>query len=56
MGENVIRIAALGRQFQVGDFYDYQTDCVAVEGNSYIIHFAIETSIKVEVDCVLAVW
>ena len=28
MDRNVISMAALGRPFQVGDFYDYPTDCI----------------------------
>lgn len=41
MAEEVIKIAALGRRFQLGDLYNHRNDCI-VSGKYFLcFHFAL---------------
>jgi hypothetical protein len=41
MAEEVIKIAALGRPFHLGDLYNYRSDCIAAGNYLLRFHFAL---------------
>jgi hypothetical protein len=51
--EEVMKIAALGRRFQLGDLYNHRNDCI-VSGKYFLrFHFAlIFVAIKKQIFCI----
>jgi hypothetical protein len=44
MAEQVIKIAALGRRFQLGDLYNNRNDCIV--SGKYYLRFHIALSLR----------